>query len=180
MEPAVFCCFRAVSTIHLYPPFLPHIERLAKGRVTICASYCGLPSRSYWTWTQDHSLGSHMCKWWCWWGVAICLSATHHVHNCSFVLYCVVIAKWWDARLLTICFVRWSRQRLPAAQQLCSEKSSQLQSNMCMHLWHFVRFCDSFYCMFLSFFKSMCLMLGHVRGAKSAWCLVFSMVSKFS
>ena len=63
--------------------------------------------------------------------------------TCTTAPTCVV--KWWDARLLIIFNARSCRGGLPAAQPWRSEKSSQLQSNMCMHLWHFVTFRDSFH-----------------------------------
>ena len=90
---------------------------------------------------------------------------------------CVVVAKCRDARLRIIFSVRSSRRGLPAAQHCCSEKSSQLQSNMSYaFVIYFVTFYDILW-QFLSFFKSMCLM-GNVRGAKSAWFLVFPRVLK--
>ena len=103
------------STVHPVPP----LERLAQGRDAIGAIDCGLPSQSCWM------------HW-------VCLPCTKRTTAPT----CVVVAKCRDARLRIIFSVRWSPEGLPAAQHCCSEKSSQLQSNMSyMHL----SFCDVSY-----------------------------------
>ena len=142
-----------LSTVHPVPP----LERLAQGGEAIGASHCGLPSRSCWM----------RC---------VCPPCS----TCTTAPTCVVVAKCRDARLRIIFSVRSSRRGLPAAQHCCSEKSSQLQSNMSyafVILWCFISFCDILW-QFLSFFQSMCLMVGNVRGTKSAWFLVFARVLK--
>ena len=68
---------------------------------------------------------------------ATCASDTSHescvcppCSTCTTAPTCVVVAKCRDARFFTIFSGPWTPEGPPAAQHCCSEKSSQLQSNM--------------------------------------------------
>ena len=162
----------------LYLPFtLSPLERLAQGREATRARYRGLPSRSCRTRTQDHFLG-HMRKWYEAW--ELCLSALQHMHDCSnLCCYSQVqrrqVVHYFQRALISggaassSALLQWKIKPAYSFKATCHMHLSFCDVSMTFHiiLWQFN---------FLSFFKSMCLMVGNVRGTKSAWFLVFARV----